>query len=121
MRKPIIIDGKETGYEISDIGEVFNLKTGRQLKGIYARNEYHSIQLRIEGKSRSFLTHRLVAEAFIPNPDNFNIVDHINRDKHDNRVNKLRWVDDSTNILNREKAVLHEENFLSPEQVAKED
>ena len=43
MRKKILVDGKETNYEISDMGEVFNLKTNRQLKGTYARNEYHSV------------------------------------------------------------------------------
>ena len=61
MRKKILVDGKETNYEISDMGEVFNLKTNRQLKGTYARNEYHSVQLTIEGKPKSFMTHRLVA------------------------------------------------------------
>ena len=65
MRKKILVDGKETNYEISDMGEVFNLKTNRQLKGTYARNEYHSVQLTIEGKPKSFMTHRLVANAFV--------------------------------------------------------
>ena len=50
MTKTIIIDGKETHYTISDKGEVFNEKTGKVLKGTYARNEYHTVQLTIDGK-----------------------------------------------------------------------
>lgn len=53
MRKKIIIDNLETNYEISDDGKIFNIKTDRQLKGTCARNEYHSVQLTINGKSRS--------------------------------------------------------------------
>ena len=50
MTKTIIIDGKETHYTISDNGEVFNKKTGKILKGTYARNGYHTVQLTIDGK-----------------------------------------------------------------------
>ena len=82
MRKKIIIDGKETRYFVSDDGKVYNDKTGRELKGTYTTNEYHSIQLRIDNKSRTFMVHRLVAEAFCENPNGYTIVDHIDRDKH---------------------------------------
>lgn len=54
MTKTIIIDGKETHYTISDKGEVFNEKTGKVLKGTYARNEYHTVQLTIDGKPKTF-------------------------------------------------------------------
>ena len=46
------------------------------------------------------LVHRLVAKAFIPNPDNKQHVDHINGNKHDNRAVNLRWVTRSENMLN---------------------
>ena len=91
MTKTIIIDGKETHYTISDKGEVFNEKTGKVLKGTYARNEYHTVQLTIDGKPKTFMTHRLVAEMFLPNPDNFTNVQHINGDKYNNSVENLRW------------------------------
>lgn len=51
MEKVIIYEGKETNYTVSDDGKVFNKKTGRYLKGTLKRNEYPSVQLRIDGKS----------------------------------------------------------------------
>lgn len=100
MRKKIIIDGKETRYSVTDDARIFNDKTGRELKGTYKTNEYHSIQLTIDGKPRTFMFHRLVAEAFCENPNGYTIVDHIDRDKHNDNASNLRWVDAKTNSKN---------------------
>lgn len=103
MRKKIIIDGKETNYSVTDDAHIYNDRTGRELKGTYATNEYHSVQLIIDGKSKTFMFHRLVAQAFCENPNGYTIVDHIDRDKHNDNASNLRWVCASTNSLNCEK------------------
>ena len=64
------------------------------MSGRYAR-----IGLRDKIKIK-YSVHRLVAEAFIPNPNNLPQVDHINGDRYDNRVENLRWVTAKENIGN---------------------
>ena len=100
MEKVYIYNGQETNYIIASDGRIFNKKTKRELNGAYLRNGYHSVQLMIDGKPKSFMTHRLVAEMFCDNPNNYEIVEHIDRNKYNNNYTNLRWVDNSTNMLN---------------------
>ena len=60
--------------------------------------KYQFVQLMINGKQRLCYVHRLVAEAFIPNPDNLPEVNHKNEDKYDNRVENLEWCTHSYNV-----------------------
>jgi hypothetical protein len=114
MVKTIIIEGQETNYTISDTGEVYNKKTKRKLKGTYKRNEYHSVQLRIGNKVKTVMTHRLVAEAFLPNPDNLPIVHHIDRNKHNNSLENLQWVSIEENVETGIKKRLGEKLYIEP-------
>lgn len=101
MVKDIIIDEKETGYLVSDEGKVFNKKTGRELKG--TKTDYQRVQFKLDGKPKTLLVHRLVATAFLNNPNGYEIVDHVNRDRFDNRAENLRWASYSENAENCEK------------------
>lgn len=82
-------------YEVSNQGRVRNIKTGHILKRSNLEG-YLRVTLCKVGKRRNYLVHRLVAEAFLPNPQEH--VDHINRDKHDNRVENLQFVTGVQNV-----------------------
>lgn len=78
-------------YLITDTGRVYSLKSGKYLKPCKHKKGYLLVNLCKNGKQNVKKVHRLVAETFIPNPHNFNEVDHINRVRGDNRVINLRW------------------------------
>ena len=54
----------------------------------------------VQVNGKTYKVHRLVAECYIPNPENKPFIDHINRRKHDNRVENLRWATNSENMRN---------------------
>lgn len=62
-------------------------------------------------EGRVYFVHRLIAETCIPNPDKLPIVDHINRDPTDNRVENLRWVSVSENRYNCDSIISQKERF----------
>lgn len=68
-----------------------NTLTGRYRKPYIDRGNYHRYSLSINGVIKTISAHRLVAIAFIPNPDNKRTVDHINRRPNENHVGNLRW------------------------------
>lgn len=85
-------------YEISNVGNVRNKKTNKILKPFTTGNEYLKVALSNNSKSKQFLVHRLVAQAFISNPDNLPEVNHIKEfEKTNNRVENLEWCDHSYN------------------------
>lgn len=95
------IKGYETKYQVSNIGQLRTKKDNKILK--FFTQEYHSIKLTNNDKERkSFLVHRIVADHFVDNPDQekYNVVDHINNNKQDNRAINLRWTNQSTNMKN---------------------
>lgn len=98
------VRGYEGLYEVSNMGivrsverEVITSKGIRIYKskilspGIQ-KSGYLYVTLSKEGKSKTFRVHRLVAEAFLPNPDNLSDVDHIDEDKSNNSIENLRWL-----------------------------
>jgi hypothetical protein len=93
-------------YQVSNLGRVKSLvrvhycKKERILTNIKLPNGYIYVRLCKDGKGKNVRVHRLVAVAFIPNPENLPQIDHINADKTNNNVNNLRWVTAKENIRN---------------------
>ena len=79
------------GYCVDNTGNVFSVKTDVMLKP-WKINGYNAVGLYRSGKRYVFLVHRLVAAAFIPNPENKPCIDHIDGDRANNHADNLRWV-----------------------------
>ena len=96
------IDGFER-YEVSNDGRVRNKMTGDVLKPARDQNNYRSVLLYRSGKQTRKKLHRLVASAFVANPDNKPEVDHIDNDKSNNHYTNLRFATRHENNFNTQK------------------
>lgn len=100
------IEGYEGHYQVSTLGRVRNLQTGRILKpskcgGANGSRKYHHVLL-YQGSHdsrKSVSVHRLVAQAFIPNPDNLTDVNHIDGNGFNNVVSNLEWIKHRDNLI----------------------
>jgi len=93
---PVPIEGFEH-YKVSNYGDVVNTRTGKTLTRSGARRPM--VLLTNKGKSKNVYVSRLVALAFIPNPDNLPQVNHINGKAWDNYVENLEWCTKNDNFL----------------------
>lgn len=105
--KQIIVDNISTTYYITQDGKCYNEKTGKFLKGQENyKNGYISFNLSLpNGKKKRMYAHRLVALAFIPNPQNKKEVNHLDGNKKNNHISNLQW---ATSQENKEHAIQSE-------------
>lgn len=89
------------GYFIDRTGAVFSNRRGelRPRKLHYINGGYLRVNMRVGGVTKCKLVHRLVAERFVPNPDNKPEVNHRDGDKENNSHNNLEWVTRGENLM----------------------
>lgn len=113
VRKPVF--GYEGYYEVDQFGRVFSLDrvitvkdgdrvyekpiAGKQMKQAMHDKGYKIVSLTKDGKTKMHFVHRLVAEAFIPNPDNLPQVNHKDEDKTNNFLENLEWCTNEYNLM----------------------
>lgn len=97
------IPGYEGKYQVSNKGRVKSLNFNRTGKEaiLKAKNHvgYPRVILWKGGKRHEICVHRLVAEAFLPNPDNKQFVNHIDGDRRNNNVENLEWCTPQENAI----------------------
>lgn len=99
------VKGFEGLYQVNQFGQVKGVKRKKLLKlqeynqAGHGKTKYHVVNLCKDGKAYHKQVHRLVAEAFIPNPDNYDTVDHIDCNGLNNCVLNLRWMSALENSL----------------------
>ena len=87
------IEGYDGLYQISDKGRVKSLNFGKEkiLKPWKSGCGYLLVDICKNGDKKHYLIHRLVAMTFIPNPQNFTQINHMDEDKSNNNANNLEW------------------------------
>ena len=95
------ISGFEGHYQVNNIGGVRSIKQGRIkiLQPVKSHSGYLKVHLSLKSVVLQQSVHRLVAEAFIPNPANLSDVNHLDRVKHNNKEVNLEWISKSHNNL----------------------
>ena len=105
-------------YRVSENGDVISLKhkKPRILTGSLVRSGYMAVNLWHENKAHLRLRHRLVAEAFLENPEDLPQVNHLDHNKENNHVSNLAWCTARENVLHTIRAGKHSRH-LSPADV----
>lgn len=107
------IPGYEGLYQVSTQGNVKSLRrNGNFLKPRKDHKGYMNVALTWKCKSKHFKVHRLVALAFIPNPENKRTVNHIDGNKENNNLENLEWATHSENIIHANKIGLRKVSEL---------
>ena len=115
------IKGYEGLYQISNLGDVktiYKYRPSRNLKPVI-RKGYYTVTLCKDGNIKIHSVHRLLAEAFIDNPDNLPVINHKDGNRLNNSINNLEWCTQKENIRHAFKTGLVNRKPLTSEQKEK--
>lgn len=84
-------------YSVSSKGDIRNERNGYVLKPVLSSGGYYRVRLWLNGRAKNFLVHRLVAKAFVQNPNQKPEVNHKDGDKSNNCAENLEWVTGAEN------------------------
>ena len=107
-------------YDITEDGKCINKKTGYIKKTFISNTGYKRVSLWNNGKQQKFSIHRLVATKYIPNPNNYPLVNHKDGNKLNNNVDNLEWCDLSYNTKHAYKHNLINSNTTKVIQYSKD-
>lgn len=105
------VKGYEGLYLISQNGDIYSLATNKIMSSHYLSNGYKQLRLTKDKVHKHKLVHRLLAEAFIPNPENKPCIDHIDGNPRNNSLSNLRWCtykENWNNPISRSRALAHQ-------------
>lgn len=91
--------GYEGLYRVREDGQVWSIKRGHFIAQRYDKDGYLRCNLSKDGKFKTKYIHRIVAEAFVPNPEGKPTVNHIDEDKENNHWTNLNWMTQAENTL----------------------
>lgn len=118
------ISGYENVYEINENGDLRRVGSKNLIKKQVRKDGYLQYQLSYQGKRKSKKIHRLVAETFIPNPNNYSVVNHIDGNKKNNYYKNLEWCTATENNTHAWEIGLHkatERQRLSAQNTIKDN
>ena len=113
---------RDTDYYVNEYGDVF--RNGKQLKqtinktyknGVPIKDKYYYVTISKDNKKKLCSIHRLVAELYVPNPDNLPEIDHKDNNRFNNHYTNLEWV---TGEENRDRA---RQSGISPHKLTDDD
>jgi hypothetical protein len=109
------INGYDNLYKINKNGDVYSCRYSKLMSPNITEDDYYFVMLTKEGICKKCRIHRLIAKQWISNPDNLPEVDHIDRNRQNNHIDNLRWVDRQTNRRNQDRY----DNNQKPEVIEK--